>query len=1005
MTTNTPTTRLIENWLPINEISVEAIREGGALAGHPPVNQLHVWWARRPLVVSRATVAATLLDANADHSQFIRAIGSTATVVAERRQMDEIKASGQWSNVAFSNKRAFTHNLTPAERQWFQDHLAVPNPVVLDVTAGGGSIPFEAGRLGLPAIANELNPVATLILRATCQWPQQHGPALRDEYHAVKDRFLQRVRQLIADNRVYPPEPESPQPEPEPQSDRSPENKNFANPTVRLHKYVWAYLWSRTVGCPDCRGLIPLSPNWRLDGSGKGIRLVPDAARGICAFAIVDTPREQSSGTVARGRAVCPYPGCGATTAAGYIAAEAQAGRLGQQLYCVIIKNQWQKLAQGQWVNTRRPKECARIPNREFRPVRADGADDNSDHIAARLQFNQARWDAENVLPDEPVPAMGNKTDTLRQYEMSSWRNMFSPRQQLAHGYCVQAFRELVDADRAAGEMTETRKAAWCYAALALDKLIDYNSFLSTWIPSETRVGHTFDSHDFGMKWSYAEMSIAVWGLGLEWALKVMVGYIDNLVAMSGHKPGSDAPLAPAPAPETAGIVRQSQVISGDARMLDLDDGSVDAIVFDPPYHNNVNYAELSDFFYVWLKRTAGYVLDDGLFADHLTDKVNEAIASPARFKPPADAANANAGAGAGRKGPGPGRGRDKDKITAAQLATDDYQSKMNDIFRECRRVLKKDDGIMTVMFTHKSNAAWNAMTIGLIEAGFNITRAWPVKTEAESSLHIRDKAAARSTVLLVCRPAGQRHPRPWHQVAAAIARAVADDVANLLASGLNTVDIYTASYGTALKVISENWGARRDTANPDRPDDPFSVLPQDALEVARREVIAFRSAQIAADPAPRLSDPLTWFYILAQDGAGGATMPFDEANMFARALGVELTGSDAKRILSSKNGKVTLKAATERWHERIISADQSAATPLDQAHTAIAIADRQNAAAARQWLEFHGHRWQEAEFRTTFAALRQLHKPGHPDAAGARALQALLYETEPPRQEPLIGT
>ena len=179
MTTNTPTTRLIENWLPINEISVEAIREGGALAGHPPVNQLHVWWARRPLVVSRATVAATLLDANADHSQFIRAIGSTATVVAERRQMDEIKASGQWSNVAFSNKRAFTHNLTPAERQWFQDHLAVPNPVVLDVTAGGGSIPFEAGRLGLPAIANELNPVATLILRATCQWPQQHGPALR----------------------------------------------------------------------------------------------------------------------------------------------------------------------------------------------------------------------------------------------------------------------------------------------------------------------------------------------------------------------------------------------------------------------------------------------------------------------------------------------------------------------------------------------------------------------------------------------------------------------------------------------------------------------------------------------------------------------------------------------------------------------------------------------------------------------------------------------------------
>ena len=985
-------TRLIENWLPINEISVEAIREGGALAGHPPVNQLHVWWARRPLVVSRATVAASLLNADADHAQFIRAIGSTDTVVAERRRMDEIKASGQWSNVAFSNKRAFTHNLTPDQREWFQDNLAVPDPVVLDVTAGGGSIPFEAGRLGLRTIANELNPVAALILRATCQWPQQHGAALVAEYQAVKDCFLQRVRQLIEDNAVYPPEPDFPQPGAE--SADHPENKNFANRTVRLHKYVWAYLWSRTVRCPDCRGLIPLSPNWRLDGGGKGVRLRPtldDQGQGICEFDIVDTARQHSSGTVARGKAVCPYPGCGATTAAGYIAAEAQAGRLGEQLYCVIIKNQWRKLDKGEWVNIRRPKEYAHIPNREFRHVRPNGADDNSDHINTLLQSNQERWDVENILPDELVPALGNKTDTLQQYDMPTWRTIFSLRQQLAHGYCVQAFHELIDADRNAGRMTDVRYAAWCYATLALNKLIDYNSRLSTWIPSDTRVGHTFDSHDFGMKWSYAEMAIAIRGLGLEWALRAMAGYIGELITMAGHELGNAAPLAP-----TSDINgNSSAVISGDARMLDMDDGSVDAIVFDPPYHNNVNYAELSDFFYVWLKRTAGYVLDDddsaGLFADHLTDKVNEAIASPARFKAQAAAANA------GKRG--------KDKVTAAALATEDYQRKMDDIFRECRRVLKPDTGIMTVMFTHKSNAAWNAMTIGLIEAGFNITRAWPVKTEAESSLHIRDKAAARSTILLVCRPSGERRPQPWPSVAQEIARAVRDDVANLRAGGLNTVDIYTASYGTALKVVSENWGAKRDTANPDRPEDPFGVLPEDALAVARKEVITFRASQIDAGASQNLSDSLTWFYILAQDGAGGATMPFDEANLFARALDVELSGNDAKRILSSKNGKVTLKAAVERWNERIISADREATTLLDQAHTAIAIADRQDAAAAKQWLEFNGHRWQDGEFKTTFEALRQIHKPGHPDEAGARALHSLLYDVDVARQERLLGT
>ena len=227
--------RLIEDWLPIKEISVEAVREGGALAGHPPVNQLHVWWARRPLVASRAAVAAALLDAGADRSRFVRAIGSTDSVVDERRRMDEIKATGEWSDVSFSNKRAFTHNLTAAEREWFRKGLAVADPVVLDVTAGGGSIPFEAGRLGLRTIANELNPVATLILRATCEWPQKYGPALRDAYAQVSRKYLQRVRELISGNEVYPPEPQEYE-----QKSEIPSQKNL---TVRLHKYAQTYLW------------------------------------------------------------------------------------------------------------------------------------------------------------------------------------------------------------------------------------------------------------------------------------------------------------------------------------------------------------------------------------------------------------------------------------------------------------------------------------------------------------------------------------------------------------------------------------------------------------------------------------------------------------------------------------------------------------------------------------------------------------------------------------------
>ena len=192
--------RLIERWLPINEISVEAIREGGALAGHPPVNQLHVWWARRPLIASRAAVAASMLPVNTDREAYVSNLGTSPEVVKARNQLDAIKADGGWSDISFPNKRAFLHNPDPLADD------ASTAATVLDVTAGGGSIPFEAGRLGFRTIANELNPVACLILRATCEWPQRFGRQLLKDYREVSEKFQAKVGERLAD--VYPDEPQ-----------------------------------------------------------------------------------------------------------------------------------------------------------------------------------------------------------------------------------------------------------------------------------------------------------------------------------------------------------------------------------------------------------------------------------------------------------------------------------------------------------------------------------------------------------------------------------------------------------------------------------------------------------------------------------------------------------------------------------------------------------------------------------------------------------------------------
>ena len=579
MSTTNNNRRLIEDWLPINATSVESIRERNAASALPPINWLHVWWARRPLAISRAAVAAALLNTDAAQEEFFNVIGTHPGVVDEQLRLDAAKIRGERLSQAYSMPRAFTHNLTDAEHKWFRENLAVPDPVVLDVTAGGGSIPFEIGRLGVQSIANELNPVATLILRATCEWPQRYGPALRDAYAEISSKYLARVRELIAENFVYPPEQQV--------HENEASNENPRTGAVRLHKCAQTYLWSRTVSCPDCGNFIPLSPNWRLDGNGTGIRVLPDEARGVCDFEVVNTAREQSKGTIVRGKAACPYPSCGATTATGYLADEAGAGRMGHQMYCVILKNQWQKAdGEGGWVNIRKPKDQPATPPREFRAVRQE--DDNSDDISALLDANKPRWDAENILPNEPVPA-GNDPRPIT-YGMSPWREMFSPRQQLAHGYCVQAFRELVDTERDADRLDGRRKAAWSCIALALDKMLNRNSLLTRWDSGTNKVAGTFDSHDFGMKWSYAEMAVAIERLGLEWALDDMEQCISKLVEMAGWPPSDGAAAVTTPAllktPETTGTIPTApatKVINGDARMLDLDDASVDAVVFDPP--------------------------------------------------------------------------------------------------------------------------------------------------------------------------------------------------------------------------------------------------------------------------------------------------------------------------------------------------------------------------------------------------------------------------------------
>ena len=190
--------------------------------------------------------------------------------------------------------------------------------------------------------------------------------------------------------------------------------------------------------------------------------------------------------------------------------------------------------------------------------------------------------------PPRKCPTVTKPTVTSLQYGMPRWRDMFSPRQLLAHGYCVQAFHELVDEDRDSGMLDERREATWCYLALGVDKLINRNSLLTRWNPNKGKetVEATFDSHDFGMKWSYAEMAIAIEGLGLEWALDDLGDCIKQLVRMAGHQQEEPANSKLMNLGQAQTLTAPpSQVTIGPAQDTDLPSASVDAIIFDPPYH------------------------------------------------------------------------------------------------------------------------------------------------------------------------------------------------------------------------------------------------------------------------------------------------------------------------------------------------------------------------------------------------------------------------------------
>lgn len=906
----------IQSRLPVRTIGIENQRERKNFSDLPPQNYIHTWFARRPTPASRLAVLASVLPDTISDDQLLKWMGinpnnqNVSTTVAdhvrEKHRTEDQRSGRVYEHYGY---RKIYKNL-PSETEMENLHQKIKEtwngelPTVLDATAGGGSIPLESSRYGLPTIANELNPVASVILKAVLEHHRINGN-LSDDIQRWGDEINDRAKNELEE--YFPSE-------------------QGKTPTE--------YIWANTVICPDCGLEIPLTPNWWLvNNSGKsGVAARPNVLEddNRVEFDIVDIPEDvnkeefnPSNSTVSYGKAECLR--CNVTVDKEELQRQAQREGLGQQLYAIHFKHN-SKSSQ---------KNGFRAPT-------------SQDIEAAERAREKVQSDPElATLLSTRIPD-GKETDRTNRYGINEWRDMFSLRQLLTHYTYWEKFEEVKTEIREEYDQ-DSAEVILTFLTFAADKGLNYNSRSSGWNPHFESIQNTFDRHDFAFMWSFAESNFWAPGSGYDWCLDSIVEVYNELVDLSGYE-YSDV-----------------SILQGDAADLPLDDKEIESIVLDPPYYDNIMYAELSDFFYVWMKKYLDDVFPE-FFSSELTEKEDEAVANTSKFDDIAGDGN-----------------------SSRELAKNDYESKMTDIFGELHRVLE-DDGIFSLMFTHKKTEAWDTLTSALIEAGFVVTSSHPISTEFPYSFHQAGKNSAESTILLASekRSIEDDTPTLWSEIQRDT-RKVARDHAEMLDGGevdFAKVDIILASFGPTLEVFTRQYPVVDDEGN--------EVTPQTALDEARASVRDYFIDKYL-NSGVRDVDPKTEWYILAWLIFEVERFPYDEGRRLAIGIGEELDNlKRTHRMWRKKSGDVLLRPHQDRVQDINKDSDNrsgrkpvnpdslSFATALDKVHALIHIYDVKGATGAWNWMNDRNC-GSDPSFKSTLEALLRVLPHEHADWKLAR--------------------
>ncbi|MCF2525904.1 DUF1156 domain-containing protein [Yinghuangia soli] len=829
-----PRRKLIEVSLPLEDINAESAREKSIRHGHP--STLHLWWARRPLAAARAVLFAQLVDDPSSHPELFPAEEDQK---AERERLHGImRRLVKWENI--SNETLYRE----AHDEILRSTGGKP-PKILDPFAGGGTIPLEAQRLSLEAHASDLNPVPVLINKALIEippkfagqppvfpgaaearmgpWPRAMGLAedVRRYGAWMRDHAQERIGHL------YP-------------SAAAPVLGPDGKPTGKTTKAtVIAWIWARTVTCPNpaCGIRMPLAGSWWLGKKkGKEAYVVPNLVDDASVpggrrveFDIehdpASAPNGTDDGTVGRKGAHCV--GCGSAVDLKYIRSEGRAKLIGQQLVAIAAE-----------------KDKRRV----------------------YLRPNDNDVDAATVERPEEVPAgqLGHYPRDIKApiYGMTDFADLFTNRQLVAlttFSDLICEARERIVADAIAAGIDRGDRlnnggmgaeayadAVATYLSFALSKMAARNNTMCTWEARMDRLRGSFQRQAIPMTWDFAEAPpLEEYGGGFTTVVASEAEVLDGMA-----------------------ITR----FAGSALQADAASRSYDGALIstDPPYYDNIGYSDLSDFFYIWLRRSLRDI-HPNLFGTMLVPKAEELVANPYRH---------------GGKGE----------------AESFFEKGFELVFSQARRAALPEYPI-TVFYAFKqselekegiASTGWSTFLDGMIRSGWIITATWPIRSELPNRMMSVGMNALASSIVLALRPREATAP-------ATDRTGFLDALHNELEAALPKIregaiapaDLRQTILGPGMAVFSRYSRVLEDDGSPMSVKTALALINQtfDALQNEH-------DADLDAD---------TRFCLDWYRSYGWNTRPYGDAESLAVPLGLSVEGIARGGVLTSGGGKVTL--------------------------------------------------------------------------------------------------